>query len=85
MNNLRLYIDGLLLFFLLLGVAPLFLFFGFVYALRTPGYWELLVGGFVFELLYGVGGWQFPFPFPVFFGAALLLFLASVLRRILRS
>jgi hypothetical protein len=85
MNKLRFVVDILLSLFLLFGVAPLLLLGGFVYALRFAGYWEFLVFGFLFELLYGGGGWQLPFPLPVFFGSALLLLCAAQLRKFLRS
>jgi hypothetical protein len=84
MNTLRLITDTLLLFFILLGNAPLVLLLGVIGSVRFHRFWELLVAGFLFELLYGSGSWSSPFPFPMFFGASAFFVLVGLLRTRLR-
>lgn len=73
-----------MLFFTLLGSAPFVLLIGVYGSVRYLHYWEFLVAGFLFELLYGVGTWSSAFPFPMFLGSTILLILIRLLRTRLR-
>ncbi len=85
MNNSRRSLFSLLMFiFVVFGTAPLVIIFGMIGVLRFSRYWEFLVAGFLFELLYGTGGWSMPFPFPVFLGSAILFVILELLRTRLR-
>jgi hypothetical protein len=80
----RLILDIALSIALLVGSAPLLLLLGVVGVFRHRGFWEFLVFGFLFELLYGVGAWSLPFPFPMFIGSGLLFIGVELIRKKLR-
>jgi len=74
----------LLFLTLVIGLSPAVLLVGIIGVLRFGNFWEFLVAGFFFELLYGVGGWATPIPLPLFLGSAILFVGTKILREKLR-
>lgn len=84
MNKPRLILDIVLFTLVVIGSAPLVLLIGVVGAFRHMQYIELVIAGFFFELLYGVGGWSGPLPFPMFLGSAVLFVIIEAVRTRIR-
>ncbi len=84
MNRTRLIYDTLFLLFIIFGVAPIVILLGLIGSFRFRHYGEFMVAGALFELLYGVGGWSLPLPFPMFIGSVLLFVSVVIIRTRLR-
>jgi hypothetical protein len=84
-NNKRIFAGIILFLAVISGVAPLAGVLGLIFTLRYSRYWEILVAGFVFELLYGGGSsWGF-LPAPMFSLALITFLLVAFFRAKLRT